>query len=225
MRQVAKSGHVPLYGDGRHTRIGLLGGSFNPAHAGHLAIARRALQALKLDQVWFMVSPGNPLKAVEGMAPFARRMASVLALVDGHRLIATDIEARLGTRYTLDTVRKLHRRFPAVQFVWLTGADGFATLSRWKGWKNLVKQVPIAVMPRPGQNTAALHGVAGHYMARWRIPARRAALLPTLKPPVWAFLPGRQTGISATSIRQSGAFDSGASHITPSGLSHSGERS
>ncbi|MFT9208036.1 nicotinate-nucleotide adenylyltransferase [Acetobacter orientalis] len=216
---------IPTYGDARRLRIGLLGGSFNPAHRGHLAIAQRALRALRLDQVWFMVSPGNPLKPAKGMAPFAKRLASVSALADGRRLIATDIEARLGTRYTVETVRKLQQRFPFVHFVWLTGADGFATLSRWKGWHKLVAQVPIAVMPRPGQNNAALHGPAGHYMARWRIPACRAALLATLSPPVWAFLPGPQNGISATSIRQNGEFDSSLGYAARSGLSHTGERS
>lgn len=190
-----------------------------------MAIAQRALRALRLDQIWFMVSPGNPLKPANGMAPFAKRLASVVALVDGHRLVATDIEARLGTRYTVQTVRKLQQRFPFVQFVWLTGADGLATLSRWKGWRKLVAQVPIAVMPRPGQNYAALRGAAGHYMARWRIPSRSAATLVTRSPPVWAFLPGPQNGISATSIRQRGEFESGTGHTALSGMLHTGERS
>lgn len=207
-------------------RVGLLGGSFNPAHNGHLAIARRALRLLQLDQVWLMVSPGNPLKAAQGMAPFAQRLVTAQKLTQNPKLIATDIEARLGTRYTLDTVRKLQQRFPFVQFVWLTGADGFATLARWKGWKKLVAQVPIAVMPRPGHNSAALHGAAGHYMARWRIPSCRAAHLAACAPPVWTFLPGRQNGISATSIRQKGEFVSGSSHTALSGMSpHTGERS
>ncbi|KXV58443.1 nicotinate-nucleotide adenylyltransferase [Acetobacter tropicalis] len=216
---------IPTAGDLRRARIGLLGGSFNPAHEGHLAIARRALRALRLDQVWFMVSPGNPLKATSGMAPFVQRLQSVARLVDGHKLVATDIEARLGTRYTVDTIRKLQMRFPHARFVWLTGADGLASLPRWKGWRQLVRCVPLAVMPRPGQNNRALHGAAGHYMAHWRIPARRAALLADLPPPVWTFLPGRQNGISATSIRQNGGFGSSVDSLVPSGRSHSGERS
>ncbi|MCI1438740.1 MAG: nicotinate-nucleotide adenylyltransferase [Acetobacter indonesiensis] len=216
---------IPTAGDLRRGRIGLLGGSFNPAHEGHVAIALRALRALRLDQVWFMVSPGNPMKAASSMAPFTQRLQSVLQLVDGHKLVATDIEARLGTRYTVDTILKLQKRFPRVRFVWLTGADGFATLPRWKGWRQLVHRVPLAVMPRPGQNNRALHGTAGHYLAHWRIPARRAALLADLIPPVWTFLPGRQNGISATSIRQNGGFGSGNGPLAPSGRSHSGERS
>lgn len=105
-----------------------------------------------------MVSPGNPLKPAAGMAAFDRRFESAASLADGHRLIATDIEARLGTRYTFDTLGKLKTRFPNVHFVWLTGADGFVTLPRWKGWKRLLHRVPVAVMPRPGQNMRALRG-------------------------------------------------------------------
>ncbi|MCX2561504.1 nicotinate-nucleotide adenylyltransferase [Acetobacter farinalis] len=214
---------IPTGGDRRSARIGLLGGSFNPAHLGHQTIARRALVALGLDQVWLMVSPGNPLKPAEGMAPFAQRLASAASLADGHRLVATDIEARLGTRYTFDTLGKLQTRFPNVHFVWLTGADGFATLLKWKGWKRLLHRVPVAVMPRPGQNMRALRGAAAHYLAHARLPSRQARLLPGLSPPVWTFLPGRQNGISATSIRQRGGFRDGAGHAAAPDTSNSGE--
>lgn len=214
---------IPTWGDHRIARIGLLGGSFNPAHPGHQTIARRALVALGLDQVWLMVSPGNPLKSAEGMAPFGRRLASAASLADGRRLIATDIEARLGTRYTFDTLGKLQIRFPNVHFVWLTGADGFATLPKWKGWKRLLHRVPVAVMPRPGQNMRALRGAAAQYLAHCRLPARQARLLSDLSPPVWAFLPGRQNGISATSIRQRGGFGDGAGHASAPDMLNSGE--
>lgn len=216
---------IPTYGDKRRMRIGLLGGSFNPAHRGHLALAHIALRSLALDQVWLMVSPGNPLKAGRDMAAFEQRMESVRHLVDDPRLVVTDIEPRLSTRYTVDTVRKLHRRFPLAHFVWLTGADGLVTLSRWKGWHQLVKAIPVAVMPRPGHNYAALHSAAGRYMARWRIPSRCASLLPEHKPPVWVFMSGPQDEISSTSIRQRGHFRVAQATPQPLGKLFSGERS
>ena len=111
------------WGDGRRVRIGLLGGSFNPAHEGHRHVAERALAALGLDQVWLLVSPGNPLKPSRGMAPFAERLASARRVADGRRVVATGIEARLGTRYTVDTLALLRRRFPRARFVLLLGAD------------------------------------------------------------------------------------------------------
>lgn len=197
---------IPTWGDGRRARIGLLGGSFNPGHLWHRAIARRALAALGLDQVWLMVSPGNPLKAGQAMAAFESRMATARTLADGRRIVATDIEARLGSRYTVDTVRLLRRRFPHVHFVWLMGADGLASLPRWKRWRVLVHDLPIAVFPRPGQNAPALNGAAGQVMARWRVPARRACALALLSPPAWAFLAGAQNSISATAIRKRGGF-------------------
>lgn len=198
---------IPTWGDNRRGRIGLLGGSFNPAHKWHQAIALRALRELRLDQVWLMVSPGNPLKAGRDMASFATRLATARQLADGRHVIATDMEARLGTRYTVDTLARLKTRFPHVRFVWLMGADGLVSLPRWKNWQALVRQVPFAVFPRPGQNVRALGGLAAQYLARWRIPARQAATLATLSPPAWAFLPGVQNSISATAIRQRGGFD------------------
>ncbi len=198
---------LPTWGDNRHGRVGLLGGSFNPAHRWHQAIARRALVELRLDQVWLMVSPGNPLKAGREMASLSARLATARQLADGRKVVATDLEARLGTRYTVDTLARLKARFPHVRFVWLTGADGLVTLPRWKHWHQLVRQVPLAVFPRPGQNVRALGGLAARYLARWRVPARQAARLATLSPPAWAFLPGVQNSISATAIRQRGGFD------------------
>ncbi|GBQ65995.1 nicotinic acid mononucleotide adenylyltransferase [Ameyamaea chiangmaiensis NBRC 103196] len=202
---------IPTWGDSRRVRIGLLGGSFNPVHAGHLAIARRALRVLDLDQVWLMVSPGNPLKPVEGMAPFEERLAGVRCVADGRRIVATDIERRLGTRYTVDTIARLRTRFPNVSFVWLMGADGLASLPRWRGWRRLAALVPIAVLPRPRYNVAALSGRAARTMVSDRRPARAARALPGRSGHAWAFLPGPQDGISATALRtmRSGARDPG----------------
>ncbi|PYD69946.1 nicotinate-nucleotide adenylyltransferase [Komagataeibacter swingsii] len=199
---------LPARGDGRHMRVGLLGGSFNPVHDGHIQLACRALRQLKLDQVWFLVSPGNPLKPVAGMAPLSQRLALVRARIHGVRgrgLLATDIESRIGTRYTVDTLRRLKQLFPHVRFVWLMGADGLAQMGRWWRWRDIVRMVPLAILPRPGYNPAALHGQVARRLARWRRPARQAGMLATCRPPAWVFLPAPQNAISATQIRASQA--------------------
>lgn len=216
---------IPTWGDGRRARIGLLGGSFNPGHLWHRTIARRALKVLGLDQVWLMVSPGNPLKAGQAMAAFDARMTTARALGDGRKIVATDIEARLGSRYTVDTVGLLQRRFPHVRFVWLMGADGLASLPRWKSWRVLVHDLPIAVFPRPGQNAPALNGAAGRAMARWRVPARRTSALALLSPPAWAFLAGAQNSISATAIRKRGGFPASARSTAGQDGQKTGEQS
>ncbi|GBQ12483.1 nicotinate-nucleotide adenylyltransferase [Swaminathania salitolerans] len=197
---------IPKYGDGRSISVGLLGGSFNPAHAGHLQLARYALTHLRLDQVWLMVSPGNPLKSRAGMAPFPDRLATARALADGRRIIATDIEARLGKRYTVETVSLLRLRFPRVRFVWLMGADGLASLTRWRRWRDLALIVPMAIVPRPGSNRTALSGQATHALRHLRVPARQGPVLSRRKGGVWAFLPAPQNGISATALRDSGHY-------------------
>ncbi|NHO32170.1 nicotinate-nucleotide adenylyltransferase [Acetobacter fallax] len=192
---------LPARGDNRRLRIGLLGGSFNPAHPGHILIASRAARALSLDQVWLMVSPGNPLKPRHGMAPLTQRLASVRRLVRGRTLIPTTIETRLGTRYTVDTIRTLKTRFPNARFVWIMGADVFTQLPRWRRWKDVIRTVPIAVMPRPGSNAAALRGQAASFLRHYRLPTGKIRQLPEKTPPVWAFLPGPQNGISSTALR------------------------
>lgn len=195
---------LPTGGDLRHVRIGLLGGSFNPAHEGHIAIALRAARQLGLDQVWLMVSPGNPLKPRHSMAPLEARLASVRRLVRGPRLVPTVIESRLRTRYAVDTLRTLKRRFPQARFVWLMGADVFAELPRWSRWRAFVRAVPIAVLPRPGSNIQALHGQTASVLRRFRVGAYAAGEIVDRRPPVWAFLPGPQNVISATALRRAG---------------------
>ncbi|WP_428378044.1 nicotinate-nucleotide adenylyltransferase [Lichenicoccus sp.] len=192
---------LPPGGDKRRMRVGLLGGSFNPAHHGHLQLAQRALRQLRLDQVWLLVSPGNPLKPVAGMAALEQRLAGAQALTRDRRILATDIERRLGTRYTVDTVQALRRRFPLVQFVWLMGADGFAELPRWRRWTQLARLVPFAVLPRPTYNQRALAGQAALRWRRARRPAREAVILPAHPVPSWIFLPAPQNDISATALR------------------------
>ncbi len=184
-------------------RIGLLGGSFNPAHAGHLHIARLALRRLRLDQVWLMVSPGNVLKPRDGMAPLAQRLASARALADGRRVVATGIEATLGTRYSLDTLRALARLFPRAAFVWIMGADILDQLPRWRGWRALARCVPFGVVPRGDDNLRILAGHAARALHAARRPERAAPMLAGAAPPAWAFLTVPRHPASATAIRAS----------------------
>ena len=181
-------------------RIGLLGGSFNPAHEGHRHIAALARQRLRLDQVWLLVSPGNPLKPQANMAPLAVRMAGARALGDGRRIIATGIEAALHTRFTIDTMCLLRQRFPNARFVWLMGADILEQLPRWRRWLALVERLSFAVLPRPTYNHRALAGQAARRLRSVRRNAREAALLPGLAPG-WVFLPAPQNALSATALR------------------------
>lgn len=189
------------FGDRRRLRVGLLGGSFNPAHEGHRHVAERALRALRLDQVWLMVSPGNPLKHGREMAPLAERLAGARRIAGGPRIIATDIERHLGTRYTADTVRALQRRFPRARFVWLMGADNLAEFPRWDRWRRIARDVPFAVLPRPSYNRRALAGLAAQRLRPARLPVTRAAGLASATPPAWVFLPAAQHPASATALR------------------------
>ncbi len=185
-------------------RVGLLGGSFNPAHSGHLHVARVARRRLRLDSVWLMVSPGNPLKSVAGMAPLSQRLASARRIADGKRIVATDIESRLRTRYTYDTLRALRRLFPRVAFVWVMGADNLVQLPRWQHWTEIPSLMPFAVIPRPTYNGRALAGQAAR---RFRFAFRLPHLAPALAgmaPPAWTFLPVRQNKLSATELRRAG---------------------
>lgn len=185
-------------GDRRRRRIGLLGGSFNPAHAGHAHVARVALRALRLDQVWLMVSPGNPLKPAAGMAPFATRMASAQAVADGVRIISSDIEARLGSRRTHRTVALLRRRFPRVDFVLVLGADNLLQLPRWRRWRDIARHVVLAVLPRPGYSRASLRSQAATAMRAGR---RHPGALMAEAGGAWCFIPAAERAISATAIR------------------------
>ena len=191
----------PKWGDRRRVRVGLLGGSFNPAHAGHLHVAQVARRLLRLDQVWLMVSPGNPLKLAHGMAAPDARLASARHIADGRRIVATDIEGRLGTRYTVDTLRTLRRRFPQADFVWLMGADNLVQFPRWRRWRDIAAYVVFAVLPRPTYNHRALASHAAHTLAPHRLPVHAASALAGLSAPRWVFLPTAQNATSATAIR------------------------
>jgi nicotinate-nucleotide adenylyltransferase len=184
-------------------RIGLLGGSFNPAHPGHRHVVDVARQRLRLDQVWLLVSPGNPLKPLRGMAPFQQRLASARGIADGRRVIASAIEAAFHTHYSIDTLRVLLQRFPRVQFVWLMGADILTQLPRWRRWLEFVRLAPLAVLPRPGYNNRALASQVAHRLAHRRRPERAASILSELAAPAWIFLCVPQHAASATAIRAS----------------------
>ena len=182
-------------------RVGILGGSFNPAHAGHRHLAELALRRLRLDQVWLVVSPGNVLKPRDGMGDFRDRLASARILADGRRIVATGIEAALGTRYSIDTLRRLQQRFPRVEFVWLMGADILEQLPRWRRWRAFVRRVPLAVLPRPSYTFRALAGTAARALRTARRPARAVTVLARARPLAWVFLPSAQHHASASAIR------------------------
>jgi nicotinate-nucleotide adenylyltransferase len=188
-------------GDRRLRRVGLLGGSFNPAHDGHRHVAEQVRRALRLDEVWLLVSPGNPLKPRVGMAPFAARLASARAVADGRRIVATGIEAAFRTTFTIDTLAALRRRFPRTRFVFVIGAATLVQLPRWSGWARLAARTPLAVLPRPGWTRRALAGQAAKRLARHR--RRPGALLAGPRPAhaPWAFVPTAEHPASATAIR------------------------
>ena len=150
---------------------GLLGGSFNPAHGGHRRITLLALDALGLDEVWWLVSPGNPLKPREDMAPLATRVRSARAQARRAPIRVTAIERELGTRYTVDTLRALKRRYPGRRFVWLMGSDNLAQLHRWRDWRGIAREMPIAVIARPGYDRRAFASPATAWLRRFRLPA------------------------------------------------------
>jgi nicotinate-nucleotide adenylyltransferase len=151
-------------------RIGLLGGSFNPAHRAHRRISLAAIRALALDEVWWLVSPGNPLKPAAGMAPLEARLASARAMARRAPIRPTAIEAMLGTRYTIDTVRALVRRYPRHRFVWIMGADNLAQFDRWRDWRGIASALPIAVVARPGYGVRSRRGAAAGWLGRFVRP-------------------------------------------------------
>lgn len=152
---------------------GLLGGSFNPAHGGHRRVSLFAATALGLDEVWWLVSPGNPLKPAAGMAPLAARFGAARAQARRAPILATSVERDLGTRFTIDTLRALQRRYPKRRFVWLMGADNLAQFHRWKDWRGIAREMPIAVIARPGYDRAALASPAMAWLRRFRLSAAR----------------------------------------------------
>jgi nicotinate-nucleotide adenylyltransferase len=183
-------------------RIGLLGGSFNPAHGGHRAISLFAIRALKLDELWWLVSPGNPLKDVGTMASLEARLASARKLARGSVIRPTAIEARLGTRYTIDTLKALKKRHPDHNFIWLMGADNLLEFDQWKAWREIARTVPIAVIARPGYSHAARAALAMGWLRRFVRPAGQTPRWTEWRPPALVLLRFVPDPRSATRIRQ-----------------------
>lgn len=183
----------------RGLRIGLLGGSFNPAHEGHIHVSQVALRRLGLDYVWWLVAPHNPLKPSIGMAPLDARMARAMETAAHPRILVMDIEAALGTRYTIDTLGALQLRFPELRFVWLMGSDNLDQFRRWRRWPDIASRIPIAVVMRPGSTLAPLRAKAAQRLARSRrIACGRIAFA---DPPAFVVLDGPRSPASATAIR------------------------
>lgn len=183
--------------------IGLLGGSFDPPHAGHVHITREALKRFDLDRVWWLVSPGNPLKTA-GPAPIGRRVSRSRALMRHPRVEVTDIEAQIGTRFTAETLSALLRLYPRTRFVWLMGADNLAEFHRWQRWDWIMRNVPIGVMARPGDRLPARTSVAAARFANRRIPGRNSHLLARAGSPAWCFVNVPMLDISSSEIRARG---------------------
>lgn len=189
----------------RGARIGLLGGSFDPPHQGHVHISRQSLIRFGLDQIWWLVSPGNPLKAHQP-APLARRMAAAHAVLRHPRIIATNIEARIGVVNTIDTLRALRRLYPDRRFVWLMGADNLAGFHRWKGWQDIARMVPIGVLARPGSRLAARTAPAARWLRRYWLDERAAHRLADHPAPRLAFVNIAMSHHSSSAIRRDGSW-------------------
>ena len=186
-------------------RIGLLGGSFDPPHAGHVHVTRWALRAFRLDRVWWLVSPGNPLKA-DAPADLARRVAAARAIMRHPRVVVTDLEAALGTRYTAATLAAMRRHCPGVRFVWLMGSDNLRGFHRWDRWDQIMTGVPVGVLARPGEQLRAGLSPTARRYARWRLPLAAAPTLADHNPPAWTMVSGPMLDLSSTELRARGAW-------------------
>jgi len=179
----------------------LFGGTFDPPHAAHRAACLLAMRRLGLDRIWWMVTPGNPLKDTRGLAPLAARIAAAKVLAHHPRIDVTGVEAELRTRYTHDTIAVLLRRCPGVHFVWIMGADNLRGFHRWQKWRDIARLVPIAVVDRVGPSLYASAGTAAQALARFRVPEVSASTLPGRRPPAWVFLHGLKSPLSSTALR------------------------
>jgi nicotinate-nucleotide adenylyltransferase len=182
-------------------KIGLFGGSFNPPHKAHRAASLLAMKRLGLDRVWWLVSPGNPLKDTRALPPLAERIAAAKKLAAHPRMDVTGLEADISTRYTFDTLQWLTRRLPEVHFVWIMGADNVATFHRWQHWREIAALVPIAIVDRAGVIRA---GPFAQRFSRYRLPEAQARRLPLTEPPAWVFLHGLKSPVSSTALRAAG---------------------
>ena len=190
---------LPPYTPGM--KIGLFGGTFDPPHDAHRAACLIAMRRLDLDRVWWLVTPGNPLKDTRGLSPLATRIASAKALARHPRIIVTGLEDAIGARYTYDTVKYLKGHCPGVRFVWIMGADNLRSFHRWENWRGLTRLIPIAVVDRLGPSLYSTAGTAGQALARFRVPESAARSLASREPPAWAYLHGLKSPLSSTALR------------------------
>lgn len=182
-------------------RIGLFGGTFDPPHAAHRAACLIALNRLGLDRVWWMVTPGNPLKDTRGLAPLKDRIRAARALARHPRINVTGVEADIGTRYTYQTLRYLRRHCPGVRFVWIMGADNLRSFHRWQNWRGIAAMMPMAIIDRLGPSLYAAASTAGQALAGSRIPETSARSLAKRSPPAWVYLHGLKSPLSSTALR------------------------
>jgi nicotinate-nucleotide adenylyltransferase len=190
---------IPLYANGM--RVGLLGGSFNPPHDAHRAISLFAIKRLKLDRVWWLITPGNPLKDQGALWDIDQRAEAARKMANDPRIDVTCLESVIGTRYTVDTITYLRRRAAGLRFVWIMGADNLAQFHRWQNWRRIASQVPIAVIDRPPQSFRALAAPAAQALARYRLPENQASRLADHATPAWVFLTGMKLALSSTGLR------------------------
>jgi nicotinate-nucleotide adenylyltransferase len=190
---------IPFHSNG--LRIGLLGGSFNPPHDAHRAISLFAMKRLKLDRVWWLVTPGNPLKEGGGLRDLEQRTEAARRIARDPRIDVSCLESVIGTRYTVDTITYLSRRLSGLRLVWIMGADNLAQFHRWQNWRRIASEVPIAVIDRPPQSFRALAAPAAQAMARYRLPENQADQLADRRAPAWVFLTGMKLNLSSTGLR------------------------
>jgi len=199
--EAAVGGGVRLPPHAAGMRIGLFGGTFDPPHEAHLAACLIAMKRLDLDRVWWLVTPGNPLKDTRGLAPLAERIVAAQKLARHPRIDVTGVEAQIGTTYTYETIAYLRRHCPGVRFVWIMGADNLRSFHRWQKWRGIARLVPIAVVDRLGPSLYASASAAGQALARARLPETAAKSLADRRPPAWIYLHGLKSPLSSTALR------------------------
>lgn len=199
MNGISVSQAIPLHTDGM--RIGLLGGSFNPPHEAHRAISLFAMKRLRLDRIWWLVSPGNPLKDTSALPTLDQRMIAAETIAHHPRIDVSCLETVIGTRYTYDTISFLRRRCSSVRFVWLMGADNLAQFDHWESWRRIAGLMPIAVIDRPPDSFRALSSVAAQALAPYRIDEQDSGTLADRAAPAWVFLTGLKSDLSSTRLR------------------------
>lgn len=188
-------------------RIGLFGGSFNPAHEGHLYVSQVALEKLGLDEVWWLVSPRNPLKDEASLAPFDMRFGQAQEMAEGHPIKVLDTERQEGLFFTIDTLKQLRGSYPGNAFCWIMGADCLKEFHTWKNWEEIMASTPIAVLPRPGYDADALNGIAATKFRENRLADAEAQNLVVTTPPTWVYIDVKGLSVSATEIRSASKAD------------------